>query len=281
MLKTTQQREMLFDALDRMGTHRESGSYLRDYDAEQALRLKLQIMEQQGDPPEQIKALLLQNIHLNDARQHLIQIYIARKEYAAASKLCFEGMEAFANLPGLVSQYRHHLLKIAEKEGNANSIIQFGEVLLLEGREFDEYYGILKRTIPSDQWRKFVDGLITRITANNKIGWARAHLLGEIYYHEGMWERLLELAQQDRSSTLSKYREQLEKRFPAEICAIYEEIVYKGLEYTSSRNRYRELGSLLTRMKKLGRYEQAESIKQTLKARHPNRRAMIEELDQT
>jgi hypothetical protein len=90
---------------------------------------------------------------------------------------------------------------------------------------------------------------------------------------------LLKLAQRSGLGVIECYRKELHRHFPDDICKLYEKIVLREMEHASSRDRYRELGSLLRRMIDLGAVERVTEIVEQLKANYPRRRAMIEELD--
>lgn len=280
LVTTRQQREALFAAADRMAAQRgERHPDLRHYefDDARAIHLKLSVMERE-DSPQEIHDFLLKHVHLSDVRKQLIALYIEQKQYAAAAKLCQEGIDRYKHLPGLVNDFQRLLLEIAEHEGSTEKVVEFAGKLMLESHEFDLYYDKLKKAVPASQWPAFVEGLIARVTKQQANTWYAPRLLAALYAREGMWERLLNVAQGGDLNVLHQYGEQLEKRFPVELCAIYERIVYKGLEHSSSRDRYREMCAHIKHIKKLGQREQAEAIVERLKASYPQRRAMLEEL---
>ncbi|MBZ0298280.1 MAG: hypothetical protein K8J31_00980 [Anaerolineae bacterium] len=278
LVELPSQREALFAALDQV-IERISVNHFDEYKKENALRLKVDVMKRMGDPPAVIHALLLENIHLNRPRQELIQIYIEQEQYAAARKLCLDAITLYkAQWPGLVTQYQNWLLEIARKENDAETVIQFAELLLLEGREFDPYYSTLKAFVKPDEWPAFRQKLIHTIEKEVP-AWSQVYLLGELYRHEQMWPALLRLAQRSGLETIEHYKEELHQHYPDEMCDLYEKIVLRGMEHASGRDQYLKLSLVLRRMVDLGEPERVSEIIELLKASYPRRRAMIEELD--
>lgn len=278
LVETQAQREALFAALDVI-IGRASSHRFDDFEKENALRLKTEVMTRMGDPPEAIHALLLENVHLNQPRQQLVLLYMEQKQYAAARKLCLEAMEMYkGQWPGLVMQYQDLLLQIAQRDDDPEGAVQLAETLLLEGREFDRYYDTLKKYVKPEAWPGFVQKLIRRIDTQ-AVRWSQGFLLGEIYKREKMWPELLRLAQRDGLEIVERYRKELHQRFPDEMCDLYEKIVLDEMERAGGRERYRELAVLLRRIVDLGDRKRVAEVVEVLKGRYPRRRAMIEELD--
>ncbi len=90
-----------------------------------------------------------------------------------------------------------------------------------------------------------------------------------------VYDNLLKLA---RIRFLLAFHEHLEARFPAEVCALYEKIVYEILARASDRATYREAAGYLQRMAELGSGARAREMVEQLTSRYRNRRAMVEEL---
>jgi uncharacterized Zn finger protein len=282
LVHNADERAVLFEALDRMASQRKGNrwDFYTEYDEEQAAALKLAVIEKQ-DSSQQIHEFLLQNVHLHRMRERLAHLYIEQKQYAAARKLCMEAIQLYRrDKPGLVRQYQKILLDLDEREGKSDNVIELAAKMLLDGYEFDPYYATLKRTVPAKQWSSYVETLIQRIQKETVNRWIASNTLREIYFREGMWDRLLELAgdANGTADVLHRHGDELEKKYPDEMCAIYEKLVYNAMARASSRDQYRTMCAYLKRIKKLGQPERAKTIAETLKNRYPKRRAMIEEL---
>jgi hypothetical protein len=271
------QREALFAALDRV-IERQGGDYIRNYQAEHALRIKQEVMQRLGDDDATLEALLRQNLHLDGPRQQLIKRYLEQGKYAAARDLALEGMKRYEQrYPGLVHQYQNWLLEIARKEDDPAAVIQIAEKLLLESFEFDEYYDVLKKYVPAAEWPTAVQKIIALVT--NQAGqWQHAPLLARIYKRESMWPELLEVARSD-AGLIEEYRTDLHRHFPDAMCDIYEQLARRGLQHTTGRDQYRKMAGLLQRMIDLGQPDRVGELIEELKAAYANRRAMIEELN--
>lgn len=280
LVETQAQRETFFAALDRFIAEVRH-DWIGDYDQEHVVRLKQEVMQRMGDPPEAIHALLLKNVHLDRPRRQLIQMYIEQEQFAAARDLCLEAIAKYeqSRLPGLVTRYRDLLLQIARQDSDPAAVVHLAEKLLLESHDFEEYYGILKQYVTLDEWPAAVRRII-EVVQKQEAQWQRESLLGQIYQREQMWPELLDLARRSAGQgMIEQYKNDLHRQFPDEMCDIYERMVLRGLEHTTGRDHYRQMAGLLKRMIDLGQPDRVGELIELLKAEYPNRRAMIEELN--
>lgn len=277
LVETQEQRQTLFAALDRlfMGRASFSGNYHQEF----ALEVKRDVMVKMGDSAKAIHDFLLQHVHLNWPRMQLIQTYMEQGQYAAARKLCSEGLELYQHQGwrGLVHHYRALLLEIARRDHDPQTVVEMAQELLISTGRI-EHLKTLRENVPAAEWPALVRRLIT--TIEKEVGsWLTPSLLGEIYVQEKLWDDLLRLAQRQGVAALQQYHEHLSKRFPDEASAIYEKAAHDRMRSASGRDAYREVCHYLRRMVELGQDERVAEIVETLKAHYPRRRAMIEELD--
>ena len=287
LVRTPQEREQLFSALDkyqvkpeaRQSFSRHEGMYLRDdfmsrFDAERAAMLKLSVIERE-DGEQAAEKFIADHVDLDRFRHEMIQRLMKRGDLAAAKQLAADAVATNVSLglPGLVSQYRHLLLEIAEREKDTQSVIVLARELLLEGQE-SPYYDLLKANVPEAQWPEFVRALIKDAQAKRFLG----SLINRIYAREGMWQEILTQAKPTWSAEIEHYRKDLEKRFPDEVAAIYERTVYKALEQATGRDSYQSACEYMRRMKKLGKTARVDTMVSDFKRLYPKRRALLEEL---
>lgn len=291
-IATPQDRETFFAACDRMvetvtKRHRAyASSYPRfgndnwyeRYANEQAQRLKQDFMQRAGDSPQVIEAFLLENKHLDDSRQQLIQFYIKQERYAEAQDLCNEGIKAAEDnrYRGLVIQYRELLLVIARKQGDTPTVITLAESLFINSADFN-HYEALKEVISQAEWAQYVEKLITKLSPRYR-EWGSS-VIGEIYRREEMWEQLRDYVIAHGIHALQAFRADIEKQFPDTAIAVYKETVYNSLKQSGSRDVYRQMTDYLRRIKQLGQPDTAHTVAADLKQKYNNRPAMIDELN--
>lgn len=266
-------RETLFAALDSLVKTKETSAkkdFFRDFTLERAAQVKLSVIER-FDGREAGLAFIRAHVHLSRFRQMLIERLIDANTLDEASQLAREGviLSEKNRFPGLVLQYRALQLVIAQKRRDADEIIRIASELWLQ-RGGNEYYEVLKNTIPEKDWSGFFESLIDRSRHS-------PHMLAWAFVREDMWERLLGVVQ-EHPELIRDYRKELEKRFPDKIAQVYERIVEKMLHRTSDRGTYRMACEYLIRMKQLGAGTRVSEVVQSLKTRYGNRRALIEEL---
>lgn len=286
MVANDEEREILFAVLDqyisppKLGrASRQSQDFVSKYRQETFIEIRLSVMERMGDSPEDIFAYLQEHLRLDRIRQHVIQIHIKQKNYAEAQTLCEDGIKQAetSGFPGLIQQYKIILLEIARLGHKPDTVIPLAEELFLSTHQF-EYYDLLKQHIASAEWLNYVQKLIQKAQAS-RFFWNASDVLGEIYVREGMWQRLLALAQQKGIQIILHFKEHLYQRYPNEVCAVYEKAVFDMLKSTTGRNTYQTAADLLREMIHLGQRDKVMTIIELLKAEYPNRRAMREELD--
>lgn len=146
--------------------------------------------------------------------------------------------------------------------------------LLMESGEL-KYYLLIKDTVPEGNWPRTLESLREELKRSSQTRFA----LPEIYAREEKWEALLEHALEYGETTLARYRDALEPRFPEQVSSAYEQIVYAMLERTSDRGTYAEAAGYLRRMTAMGYGEQVNKIIDDLIGTYRRRRAMVEELE--
>ncbi len=279
LVASAQDREEVFTALDRMAERRSDMEFMGDFDVEQAAHIKLTMIER-ADGPQKALEFLLRHQHLESMRQRLVQYYIDQGNLAEAKRLCADALwqlEARASRRLYRNVYEQFLLEIAGREGDAGEVIRLAKEQFVSTGDF-HYYDQLKQTVAPANWAGFVEELIQTVSKTRHDWGAAVYFLPEIYAREAMWNRLMEMVKQEGVRLLERYRQQLEERYPEEICAVYEKTVYRNLESSSSRQVYQQMCQYLSRMKKLGKETRVKQIIPDLQAKYPKRRALMEEL---
>jgi uncharacterized Zn finger protein len=278
LVMTDAERKQLFAGLDRYGAGLTYGGYITDYRRETIIRVKQEVMQRLGDPPETIHAFLLQNLELNAVRQEVVKLYIQEGHLAAARKLCEEAIEKYqrSQLPGLVQQYRQLLLQLAEQSRDAKQVIVIAKSLFYDTGEMS-YFETLKRNTPESEWPSMFKQIVAAVEKQQVRAFDRYNLLAEIYARENLWREVLRLALRPHPAVVEKYRETLEEQFSDEMAKLYEKLVYSTIE-AGNREAYQQACAYIRRLQEMDEPDRAEEIIQLLTSKYPRRRALIEEL---
>lgn len=93
-----------------------------------------------------------------------------------------------------------------------------------------------------------------------------------------MWRQLLNHIEEAHRHSVDHYREHLEPRFPEEVSAVYERIVWELMKEKADRKGYKEACRYIRRMKKLDQDNRASALIEALRAKYSNRPALLDEL---
>lgn len=273
------ERARLFATLDQMARQRAQSAppYFRErlagMDEERADKIRLTIIARQDDD-EAMVAFLQARLDQASFREALARHYLDKGERAGARALC----EAWLAEPDSADPrdrraFLEILLQIALAENDNEEIVRRAEELLLETGDF-AYYDRLRQTVAADKWMEFVEALLEKAAE----GRARYLVLPGLCIREQQWERLLAHVQADPSA-LRSYRAYLEPRFPEEVAAIYERLVWHTLAGRPERKAYRKACGYLERMQALGMDERAAALAREAVEMYPRRRALKDELE--
>ena len=103
----------------------------------------------------------------------------------------------------------------------------------------------------------------------------------EVFYTEGLYDRLLKCAVSDNGlGMIRKYKDALVPLFPEEILDKYTTEVQKAACFTSGRETYKRIVSVLREMRELPRGEErVQKIAAEWREKYRRRKAMMEELN--
>ena len=100
-----------------------------------------------------------------------------------------------------------------------------------------------------------------------------------ILVHEERWADLVkELVGTAHLPTIEKYEQHLASDHAAEVADLYTTAIRSDLHQYTGRSHYQQAARYIRRMKKLGQHQKAEALVTELKARYPQRVALMEEL---
>lgn len=249
-----------------------------EYEIKEVQKIKYCILlEKKGT--EVAQKYLEQNIDNPSFRAQAIQDALDQKDYEKATALANDGIEQDSEFPGLVTNWYEWLLKIAESQKDTERIILYARHLLLNSnRPSQDYYQILKNTVPPEEWTDFVEAIIQE--AMERKPYYAVNFAAAIFVREEWWSRLLDLVKKECSlDRLAKYEKPLAKHYPNELADLYAERIIEYVESHVGRNYYRTACIYIRRMIKLGARDKADEVISQLRQTHYRKKALMEELD--
>lgn len=249
-----------------------------EYEIKEVQKIKYCILlEKKGT--EVAQKYLEQNIGNPSFRAQAIQDALDQKDYEKATALANDGIEQDSGYPGLVINWYEWLLKIAESQKDTERIILYARHLLLNDNiPSQDYYQILKKTVPPEEWTDFVETIIQE-TMERKPYYG-VDFVAAIFVQEEWWSRLLDLVKKECSlDRLAKYEKPLAQHFPNELADLYAERIIEYVEDRVGRDYYRTACRYIRRMIKLGAKDKADEVISQLRQTHYRKKALMEELD--
>lgn len=249
-----------------------------EYEIKEVQKIKYCILlEKKGT--EVAQKYLEQNLDNPNFREVAIQDALDQKDYERATALANDGIEQDSGYAGLVTNWYEWLLKIAESQKDTERIILYSRHLLLNNSIPSlDYYEILRKTVPPEQWTDFVEAIIQE--AMERKPYYRTDLVASIFIREEWWSRLLDLVKKECNlDQLAKYEKLLAQHFPSELANLYAERIIEYVKSHIGRNYYRTACKYIRKMIKLGARDKADEVISQLRQTHYNRRALMEELD--
>ena len=249
-----------------------------EYEIKEVQKIKYCILlEKKGT--EVAQKYLEQNIGNPSFRAQAIQDALDQKDYEKATALANDGIEQDSGYPGLIIDWYDWLLKIAESQNDTERIILYARDLLLESlNPKQDYYQILKKTVPPEEWAGFVETIVQE--AMERKPYYRTDLVASIFIREEWWSRLLDLVKKEYTlDQLAKYEKLLAQHFPSELADLYAERIIRYVENHVGRSHYRTACKYIRRMIKLGAREKADEVISQLRQTHYRKKALMEELD--
>lgn len=251
-----------------------------EYEKEEAQTIKFNIIKKIKGENEANK-FMGQNLSNPNFRREAIATALKNKEYEKAVKISQDGIrQDEIDKPGLAKEWYDWLLKIAQAQGNSEKTTEYARLLFLDNfRNEQDYYQLLKNNVPPEKWTAFAEDMIKDILL--KKPWPDSNLIAGIYIREQRWDRLLKLVQKNSSLNYIEYYEKyLSKDYADELALLYGEAIVSYMKNKTGRNHYQTACKYLRRMIKLGGRERVEKIVSDFRKQYPQRKALLEELNQ-
>jgi SWIM zinc finger len=251
-----------------------------EYERERAQSFKLDLLRKFKDEKE-VEKYINKHISNSSIRTKEIEKAFKNKDFGRVKKLSKEGIKCDEkDKPGLVKAWFNWLLKVAQAERDTDKVIKYSRFLFIDNfHPEQDYYQILKDNIETKNWYPFLEEIIKEITPKQR--WTYTELIRKIYIKEEWWDRLFQMLKQNLSLENIQQNEQyLAKNYSSELIALYNERITNYVEKFVGRNHYQTACKYLRRMKKLGGNGQVNDLIELFRKQYPQRRALMDELNQ-
>lgn len=275
---TSEKQSRIIKALDAIKPNGDSWS--AKHNAETAQKYKLEIMSKSGSPEDQIK-FMYDNVSNPDFRNRLIQMAWDKADYDEVLRLAGDGVNHDAKYAGLVSDWHKWKYKAYHEIGDKVNELQLARHFFFKGGRWGEkeysiesMYAILKNLVPKNEWKKYIETLISEAQGKKDI-----IRLFYIYTQEKMWQEYMDYIRKNPSIyNIDDAPKEVKKLFKDEIVKLYAAAVRNDFQRASNRDSYREGVTYLRKLIKYGGTKEAEQIVAEQKSRTPRRPALIDEL---
>lgn len=275
---TSEKQSRIIKALDAIKPNGDSWS--AKHNAETAQKYKLEIMSKSGSPEDQIK-FMYDNVSNPDFRNRLIQMAWDKADYDEVLRLAGDGVNHDAKYAGLVSDWHKWKYKAYHEIGDKVNELQLARHFFFKGgiwgeKEYsmESMYSSLKTLVSKDEWKKYVETLISEAQGKKDI----IRLL-YICTQEKMWQEYMDYIRKNPSIyNIDDAPKEVKKLFKDEIVKLYAAAVRNYFQRASNRDSYREGVTYLRKLIKYGGTKEAEQIVTEQKSRTPRRPALIDEL---
>ena len=275
LVSSDEQEKELFAILDKVLRAKQSSEFTDQYDQEQAIQIKLEVIRKRGNEKD-VNQFINDNIHHTPILRLAIEQAFANKDFKKVIELAKQGIrqDTVRRYHGLVNEWFEWLLKVAQKEKNVESIREYASLLFLKTGDF-EYYKKLKKTYTQTTWPDQVEKLVKQLRRE-----ASNNTLAEVFIREKEWQRLFDLVRDHSSSIgpIEDYHRYLAPHFPKELIEIYEKKSKELLLHSMGRAAYQDVCRMLRRMKNLGAGDRVGELIKEFSEQYKKRPALLEEL---
>lgn len=234
---------------------------------------RIEILETKNVDQKKIEEYCKENLEINQVRKYYIDICINKKDYDMAIELLKEGKDKEKDWPGLLLNYSLKLKDLYKQIGKHKLYEEELWALVLNYKAGDvELYKELKSIYTDKEWMKEREIVFSKLSPYRGID--------KLYELEGLYDRLIELVLNSHGLYMvMEYEEILKDIYPEELLNKYENTINAMATNTSGRAHYREIVSILRRMKKYPKgKEKVSEIISDWRLRYRNRPAMMDEL---
>ena len=251
--------------------YEKSDLYHREYAVPKYLAARLELMQETCGDDEIENFCRKYGAHMN-VRRFLIDKYIEEEKYEDAINILNESLKTDEDFPGLIRDYLDELKGLYKITNDYDNYLSTLWRIVLESYELSDYTE-LKAQYTESEWKQKRERVFEAVKSY--------YQKAEIFYTEGLYDRLLECAVSDNGLRIvRKYKDALVPLFSNEILDKYTAEVQKEARFTSVREKYKMLVSVLREMRELPQGEErVQKIAAEWREKYRRRRAMMEELN--
>lgn len=265
--------EKALEAIDKIIKESDTSYYTSSY-----IIRKINLLREMNRH-EEAEATALRYIDFQDIRNMEIERLIEENRFDEALLLIDNGIELAnkENKLHLVIEWTKQKRDLLERMNRTEDVIVCERWLFINTNGDLEYYHALKKHVPTEQWKSFLEKLINQTHFyDSKYNNTRA----TIYVEEGDNQRLYELlknAESSRLEMMNAYARHLKATHSKELLEIYVSDISNYAEHHVGKSHYYLIAESLHNMKKLECGEiSVQELVAGFRTRYKNRRVMLE-----
>lgn len=271
LVKNDDECEEVFNAID------EDAYFESQWHRPDGMRIKRNVLAK-WKGADAAHEFVLANLENKEFREEAIKDALDGNDCAGAYKLCTEAIEKEKSKGERVSQSWYlWMLRTAQKECRKDVIIESASMLYLDSFGLKEdFYGIMKTTVPVDKWDEFALRL-----AQKALDMGKQEMYADICVREKWTARLYEHVKSERTigvwnqyytALIPKYKDEVADYFISYACGILN-------RYHLDRKSYKELCNYLVKAAEVGGKDKVDRVRAELATKHRNRPALRDELN--
>lgn len=245
---TSQTKEGALKLIDKMLSETSISSYKISDWVEQKIDLLNQLNRY-----EEVEKTIEQYIAEPKIRRIRIGNLLAKQNYKSAIQCIDEGICVARQMehPGTVSDWMKYKLDIYRQANDIPQIIAVAQELFKGDRGVMEYYHVLKKYVPAENWKLFLAKLMQETTLSSR-SFLSSSAAADIYVAEKDEKSLMDLLKSTSSGEqlglLLQYARHLKQNYSAELLDIYTKRLKEYAERNMGRNHYEYVARVLTAM---------------------------------
>lgn len=241
---------------------------------------KIQLL-QKMNRTEEADQTIDKYLYLPNIRQIAVDKAVAAKQYDDAIRLITDGIAEAQKKKewGTERDWMKKLLHIYELQNDTTAQVEMSRSLFVFVSGSMEYYQKLKKLIPANEWKPFLQQLL-HDTKMRDLDFGHS-TLGDIYVEEKDWDALFKLVSTSykRMDALDNYSYHLRNSHSPQLLDIYVEDLQQYASKNIGRNHYERIAKAMTCMQKLqGGKKRTAELANEFRIKYKKRPAMIETL---
>ncbi len=227
---------------------------------------------------EEAEQYMMEHLENPKLRHEAIERAFTNKNYSKAISLAEEGAENDFNYKTKLIVWNKLLLKIYQHLDSKNEIIKVAKSLMIDSTNKEDYFQIIKKSVPTEIWDEFLDEFI--IELDPKGYWDDIRMVLLILVWEKNW---VQLRNKINSIIYEDYRISnieflLTKYNTPELVSIYKNEIISYHQNKKSTSSYNALRNRIESIKELGHGSVVLEIINYFKTKFPTRFAMLTQL---